>query len=97
MGAVHQTSGLQVPLQEPLTSDVTSDGSLSAGMTPQQSQFHRAQSVTSAVDYEYFDVGIGQVEHTHTNAFWLLTAESLNASPSCFSPSLACLDRPMEA
>uniref|UniRef100_A0A671VXX9 DDHD domain containing 2 n=1 Tax=Sparus aurata TaxID=8175 RepID=A0A671VXX9_SPAAU len=24
-------------------------------------QFHRAQSITSAVDYEYFDVGIGQV------------------------------------
>uniref|UniRef100_A0A3Q3JKS4 DDHD domain-containing protein n=1 Tax=Monopterus albus TaxID=43700 RepID=A0A3Q3JKS4_MONAL len=27
----------------------------------EHSQFHRAQSVTSAVDYEYFDVGIGQV------------------------------------
>uniref|UniRef100_A0A672Y4D8 DDHD domain containing 2 n=1 Tax=Sphaeramia orbicularis TaxID=375764 RepID=A0A672Y4D8_9TELE len=26
-----------------------------------QSQLHRAQSVTSAVDYEYFDMGIGQV------------------------------------
>uniref|UniRef100_A0AAQ5YNT9 DDHD domain containing 2 n=1 Tax=Amphiprion ocellaris TaxID=80972 RepID=A0AAQ5YNT9_AMPOC len=33
----------------------------SSGATPQQSQFHRTQSVTSAVDYEYFDVGIGQV------------------------------------
>ncbi|KAM9744503.1 triacylglycerol hydrolase DDHD2 isoform 2-T3 [Menidia menidia] len=30
-------------------------------MSPQQSYFHRAQSVTSPVDYEYFDVGIGQV------------------------------------
>ncbi|CAG5922777.1 unnamed protein product [Menidia menidia] len=29
-------------------------------MSPQQSYFHRAQSVTSPVDYEYFDVGIGQ-------------------------------------
>uniref|UniRef100_A0A3P8U2A7 DDHD domain containing 2 n=1 Tax=Amphiprion percula TaxID=161767 RepID=A0A3P8U2A7_AMPPE len=37
------------------------DGNQSSGATPQQSQFHRTQSVTSAVDYEYFDVGIGQV------------------------------------
>ncbi|KAG7250462.1 hypothetical protein CRUP_021262, partial [Coryphaenoides rupestris] len=28
---------------------------------PQHSHFHRAQSITSAVDYEYFNVGIGQV------------------------------------
>lgn len=27
----------------------------------QQPHLNRAQSVTSAVDYEYFDVGIGQV------------------------------------
>ncbi|KAG8012066.1 Phospholipase DDHD2 [Nibea albiflora] len=33
----------------------------SSEVTMQQSQFHRAQSVTSAVDYEYFDMGIGQV------------------------------------
>uniref|UniRef100_A0A667YE56 DDHD domain containing 2 n=1 Tax=Myripristis murdjan TaxID=586833 RepID=A0A667YE56_9TELE len=33
----------------------------SSGSTPQQAQLHRVQSVTSAVDYEYFDVGIGQV------------------------------------
>uniref|UniRef100_A0A671VXV1 DDHD domain containing 2 n=1 Tax=Sparus aurata TaxID=8175 RepID=A0A671VXV1_SPAAU len=33
----------------------------SLGLTMQQPQFHRAQSITSAVDYEYFDVGIGQV------------------------------------
>lgn len=33
----------------------------SSGFMTQQSQLHRAQSVTSAVDYEYFDVGIGQV------------------------------------
>uniref|UniRef100_A0A8C2ZJ74 DDHD domain containing 2 n=1 Tax=Cyclopterus lumpus TaxID=8103 RepID=A0A8C2ZJ74_CYCLU len=36
------------------------DGNQSSGFM-QRSQFHRAQSVTSAVDYEYFDVGIGQV------------------------------------
>uniref|UniRef100_A0A667YLN5 DDHD domain containing 2 n=1 Tax=Myripristis murdjan TaxID=586833 RepID=A0A667YLN5_9TELE len=35
--------------------------SFSSGSTPQQAQLHRVQSVTSAVDYEYFDVGIGQV------------------------------------
>uniref|UniRef100_A0A3B4B3Z5 DDHD domain containing 2 n=1 Tax=Periophthalmus magnuspinnatus TaxID=409849 RepID=A0A3B4B3Z5_9GOBI len=33
----------------------------SSGLVTQQSQLHRAQSVTSAVDYEHFDVGIGQV------------------------------------
>uniref|UniRef100_A0AAQ5YVU7 DDHD domain-containing protein n=1 Tax=Amphiprion ocellaris TaxID=80972 RepID=A0AAQ5YVU7_AMPOC len=49
--------GLQVPPQ--VASD--NDGNQSSGATPQQSQFHRTQSVTSAVDYEYFDVGIGQV------------------------------------
>uniref|UniRef100_A0A8C4HSC9 Phospholipase DDHD2 n=1 Tax=Dicentrarchus labrax TaxID=13489 RepID=A0A8C4HSC9_DICLA len=37
------------------------DGNQSSELTMQQSQFHRAQSVTSAVDYEYFDMGIGQV------------------------------------
>ncbi|XP_034728626.1 phospholipase DDHD2 isoform X2 [Etheostoma cragini] len=51
--AARLSPGLQVPAQ------VTNDHS--SGLTTQQSQFHRAQSVTSAVDYEYFDVGIGQV------------------------------------
>ncbi|XP_076587418.1 triacylglycerol hydrolase DDHD2 isoform X4 [Chaetodon auriga] len=56
-GAVHLAPGLQVPPQ--VTSD--QDSNQSSGLTTQQSQFHRAQSVTSAVDYEYFDMGIGQV------------------------------------
>ncbi|XP_041855909.1 phospholipase DDHD2 isoform X2 [Melanotaenia boesemani] len=51
--AVHHES--QIPPH------VTNDGNQCSGLTPQQSHFHRAQSVTSAVDYEYFDVGIGQV------------------------------------
>uniref|UniRef100_A0A7N8XTG1 DDHD domain containing 2 n=1 Tax=Mastacembelus armatus TaxID=205130 RepID=A0A7N8XTG1_9TELE len=58
-GAVRVTPGLQVPPQHPLTSD--HDVNQPSGQAAQQSQFHRAQSVTSAVDYEYFDVGIGQV------------------------------------
>ncbi|KAK0142060.1 Phospholipase DDHD2 [Merluccius polli] len=33
----------------------------SSAANPQQAQFHRNQSITSAVDYEYFNVGIGQV------------------------------------
>lgn len=37
-----------------------------AGLSSEQSRFYRAQAVTSAVDYEYFDVGIGQVAHMHT-------------------------------
>ncbi|KAM3611382.1 uncharacterized protein V6R79_017502 [Siganus canaliculatus] len=37
------------------------DGNQPSGLSMQQPQFHRAQSVTSAVDYEYFDMGIGQV------------------------------------
>ncbi|XP_072244121.1 triacylglycerol hydrolase DDHD2 isoform X1 [Leuresthes tenuis] len=53
--AAHQSHDSQVPLH------ATSDGNQdSSGLTSQQSHFHRAQSVTSAVDYEYFDVGIGQ-------------------------------------
>lgn len=52
-GGVRLAPGLQV------SSDA--DDNQSAGETMQQPHFHRAQSVTSAVDYEYFDVGIGQV------------------------------------
>ncbi|XP_060894045.1 phospholipase DDHD2 isoform X1 [Labrus mixtus] len=56
-GAVRLAPGLQVP--PPETSDP--DGNQPSGLTVQQTQFHRAQSITSAVDYEYFDMGIGQV------------------------------------
>ncbi|XP_053276689.1 phospholipase DDHD2 isoform X3 [Pleuronectes platessa] len=56
-GTVLLPPGLECPPQ--VTND--QDGNQSSGVTPQQTQFHRAQSVTSAVDYEYFDVGIGQV------------------------------------
>lgn len=45
--------------QESSTSD--HNDNQSSGFMTQQSQLHRAQSVTSAVDYEHFDVGIGQV------------------------------------
>lgn len=55
-GAVCQGPGSQVLPQ--VTSD--QDGNDSSGLPPQQSQLHRPLSVTSAVDYEYFDVGIGQ-------------------------------------
>ncbi|XP_044226600.1 phospholipase DDHD2 isoform X2 [Thunnus albacares] len=57
--AMRLVPGLQVQPQDFLASD--HDGNQSSGLAMQQSQFHRAQSVTSAVDYEYFDVGIGQV------------------------------------
>ncbi|XP_060927131.1 phospholipase DDHD2 isoform X2 [Limanda limanda] len=56
-GTVLLPPGLECPPQ--VTND--QDGNQSSGVTPQQAQFHRAQSVTSAVEYEYFDVGIGQV------------------------------------
>ncbi|XP_068167705.1 phospholipase DDHD2 isoform X2 [Antennarius striatus] len=56
-GASCLASGIQVPTQT--TSD--QDSNQSAGLAKQQSQFNRTHSVTSAVDYEYFDVGIGQV------------------------------------
>ncbi|XP_036953894.1 phospholipase DDHD2-like [Acanthopagrus latus] len=56
-GAVHLAAGRQVPPQ--VNSDL--HGKPSFGLTVQQTQFHSAQSITSAVDYEYFDVGIGQV------------------------------------
>ncbi|XP_036952794.1 phospholipase DDHD2-like isoform X2 [Acanthopagrus latus] len=56
-GAVCLAPGLQVLPQ----ANSDPDGNQSSGLTMQQPQFHRAQSITSAVDYEYFDVGIGQV------------------------------------
>ncbi|KAM8760651.1 triacylglycerol hydrolase DDHD2-like isoform 4-T5 [Acanthopagrus schlegelii] len=56
-GAVCLAPGLQVLPQ----ANSDEDGNQSSGLTMQQPQFHRAQSITSAVDYEYFDVGIGQV------------------------------------
>ncbi|KAF3850887.1 hypothetical protein F7725_012659 [Dissostichus mawsoni] len=37
------------------------DGNQSSAASKRRAHFHRAQSVTSAVEYEYFDVGIGQV------------------------------------
>ncbi|TNN54978.1 Phospholipase DDHD2 [Liparis tanakae] len=55
-GAAHLFEGLQVP--PPVNGDQDDDES--PGFL-QKSQFHRAQSVTSAVDYEHFNVGIGQV------------------------------------
>lgn len=58
-GTTHLAPGMQVPPQA--TSD--HDGDQFSGPTAEQPHFHRAQSVTSAVDYEYFDVGIGQVAH----------------------------------
>ncbi|KAK7934068.1 hypothetical protein WMY93_004964 [Mugilogobius chulae] len=45
-------------LQDSSTND--HNDNQSTGMMTQQAQLHRAQSVTSAVDYEHFDVGIGQ-------------------------------------
>nr|XP_015828058.2 phospholipase DDHD2 isoform X2 [Nothobranchius furzeri] len=53
--AENQTQESEVP---PVS---TSDGNQSSGLMSQDPHFHRAQSITSAVDYEYFDVGIGQV------------------------------------
>ncbi|XP_062274292.1 phospholipase DDHD2 isoform X1 [Scomber scombrus] len=50
---------LQVPPSDSLAID--HDGNQSPGLGTQQPHFHREQSVTSAVDYEHFDVGIGQV------------------------------------
>lgn len=86
MGAVCQAQGPQ--LQPEVTS--TQDGNESSGLLPQQFHLHRPQSVTSAVDYEYFDVGIGQVQHMQTNTplLFLLGGWSFDASPSCFSPPL---------
>ncbi|KAM9392472.1 triacylglycerol hydrolase DDHD2 isoform 2-T2 [Pholidichthys leucotaenia] len=47
--------------QAPPQQAIDPDGNQSSASEPQQPQFHREQSVTSSVDYEYFDVGIGQV------------------------------------
>ncbi|XP_056130649.1 phospholipase DDHD2 isoform X2 [Lampris incognitus] len=58
-GTVLLAPGLQAPPQHCSPND--HQGNSSSGLTSQQSQLHRAQSITSAVDYEYFDVGIGQV------------------------------------
>lgn len=55
-GAV-RLSGLQVP--PPQSGDP--EGNQPSELMLQQYHFHRAQSITSAVDYEYFDMGIGQV------------------------------------
>lgn len=57
--------GSQAPTPDSLTSN--DDGNQSSGFGTQQIHFHREQSVTSAVDYEYFDVGIGQVPHMRTS------------------------------
>ncbi|CAL8347893.1 unnamed protein product [Lota lota] len=45
----------------PGSSPLNHHGNQCSSASPQQAQFHRARSITSAVDYEYFNVGIGQV------------------------------------
>lgn len=91
--------GLQVSPPDSLAS-VPDDVQPSESLTP-PSHLHRTQSITSAVDYEYFDMGIGQVPHTPTHEYVCSggsVAYRCNASVSCFSPPPpACLDRPMEA
>lgn len=54
VGALRLAPELQIPPQ--MSSD--NNGNQPPGSAV---QFHRAQSITSAVDYEYFDMGIGQV------------------------------------
>ncbi|KAG7490026.1 phospholipase DDHD2 isoform X1 [Solea senegalensis] len=54
-GTVRLAPGLQV------APEVNRDGDGNQSSEVNQPHFHRAQSVTSAVDYEYFDMGIGQV------------------------------------
>lgn len=65
--------GLQAPPDpsEDSPSPTVSFGNQSPGASARQQQFLRAQSITSAVDYEYFDVGIGQVTHTHKDTRYL--------------------------
>lgn len=62
-GTVLLAPGLQAPPDpsEDSPSPTVSFGNQSPGASARQQQFLRAQSITSAVDYEYFDVGIGQV------------------------------------
>lgn len=72
LGTVLLPPGLQAPPHAPLDSDPH-------GLTPEQSHFHRAQSVTSAVDYEYFDMGIGQVAQMHRHTIRLLVLGSNNS------------------
>lgn len=50
-------------------SPTVSFGNQSSEASARRQQFLRAQSITSAVDYEYFDVGIGQVTHTHKDTY----------------------------
>ncbi|XP_010894631.1 phospholipase DDHD2 isoform X3 [Esox lucius] len=57
-GMVLLAPGLQAP-EDP--SPLESLGQQSPGTPPRQRPLLRGQSSTSAVDYEYFDVGIGQV------------------------------------
>lgn len=46
---------------------VTSEDNQSSELLSQESFLHKKPSTTGAVDYEYFDVGIGQVANKHTN------------------------------
>nr|XP_057926894.1 phospholipase DDHD2 isoform X5 [Doryrhamphus excisus] len=56
--ATRQPKGLQDPPQGSATSE--DNGNSSPGSEAQKAQLHRTQSVTSSVDYEYFNMGIGQ-------------------------------------
>ncbi|XP_036791900.1 phospholipase DDHD2 isoform X3 [Oncorhynchus mykiss] len=62
-GTVLLAPGLQAlpDPSEDSPSPTVSFGNQSSEASARRQQFLRAQSITSAVDYEYFDVGIGQV------------------------------------
>ncbi|CAB1322049.1 unnamed protein product, partial [Coregonus sp. 'balchen'] len=62
-GTVLLAPGLQAPPDpsDDAPSPTVSLGNQSPGASARRQQFLRVQSITSAVDYEYFDVGIGQV------------------------------------
>ncbi|XP_061674424.1 phospholipase DDHD2 isoform X2 [Syngnathoides biaculeatus] len=54
----NKAEGLASVLQGSLGSG--DNGNQSAGSAVKKGQFHRTESITSAVDYEYFNMGVGQ-------------------------------------
>lgn len=60
-GTVLLAPGLQAPSDDTSPSADDHHSNLFPGATASQRAFLRAQSITSTVDYEYFDMGIGQV------------------------------------
>lgn len=81
-GLTNLAPGLQVPPEGTPDKEVDLPSELNAP----QPHLNRAQSITSAVDYQYFDVGIGQVAVENSQAHFKSSPQNQTLSYLILTP-----------